>query len=480
MTASFLFHDYETFGADPARDGLAQFAAIRTNADLEPIGDPVSVFCQPVADRLPSPEASLVTGLTPQDTQVRGLPEPAFAAVVHEQMAQPATCTLGYNSIRFDDAFTRHLLWRSFHDPYAREWQHGNSRFDLIDLARLCYALRPAGIDWPLHDSGKPSFKLEHLARANNLDQARAHDALSDVQATVGLARLLRGLQPRLWAWALGLRDKHAVRQLLDWRAGAMVLHASEKFPAERGCTSLVLALAPSADSEHGVVVVDLMADPSPLIECAADELRDRLYTPRADLPDGMERPALKTVYGNRCPMLAPVGVLDGVDLARIGLDPERCRRHRDRLLATPGIREKLAAVMTRDGGRTPAADAELSLYSGGFASRAERTRLDRVRSTPPAQLAGLAASFEQPRHAELLWRYRGRHFPQTLTAGERGTWREFVARRLRGEHPLSALGLEEYHARIAALRESRPPGPDQAILDRLDDWGRELARQWL
>lgn len=480
MTPGFLFHDYETFGADPARDGIAQFAAIRTNAALEPVGEAIDITCRPVVDRLPHPEACLVTGITPQDLLAGGLPEPEFAARVHEAMARPGTCALGYNTIRFDDAFTRHLLWRTFHDPYAREWRDGNSRFDLIDLARLCHALRPAGIEWPLRDDGRPSFRLEHLARANRLDQARAHDALSDVEATLGLARLLRDRQPRLWAFALGLRDRQRVRDLLDWRNGTPVLHASEKYGAERGCTALVLPIAPSADSEHGVHVVDLMADPGPLIEAPLDELRDRLYTPRADLPEGIARPAVKTVYGNRCPMLAPVSVLAGVDLARIGLDPDRCERHRQRLLATPGISEKLAALMTRDGDGAPPADAELSLYRGGFPSRAERARLDAVRSTPPAGLAGLAAGFEQDRHRELLWRHRGRHFPQTLGAGERGRWREFMAARLRGSHPLSAHGLEDYHARIATLRGQVEPGPSQAVLDRLDAWGRQLAADWL
>ncbi|MBX3726417.1 MAG: exodeoxyribonuclease I [Xanthomonadales bacterium] len=480
MTASFLFHDYETFGADPARDGIAQFAAIRTDTNLEPVGETINLTCQPVRDRLPHPDACLVTGITPQDLLAGGLPEPKFAARVHETLARPGTCALGYNTIRFDDAFTRHLLWRNFHDPYAREWWDGNSRFDLIDLARLCHALRPEGIEWPLRDDGRPSFRLEHLARANRLDQARAHDALSDVEATIGLARLLRDRQPRLWQFALGLRDKQRVRELLDWRQGTPVLHASEKYGAERGCTALVLPIAPSADSEHGVHVVDLMADPAPLIEVGLDELRDRLYTPRADLPEGIDRPAVKTVYGNRCPMLAPVSVLAGVDLARIGLDPDRCERHRHQLLAAPGIREKLAALMTRAADAAPAADAELSLYRGGFPSRTERARLDAVRSTPPAGLAALAPGFEQERHRELLWRYRGRHFPQTLGAAERGQWRGFVAARLRGLHPLSSFGLDDFHARIAHLRSTREAGPDQAVLDRLDDWGRQLATDWL
>lgn len=483
--SSFLFHDYETFGADPVRDGVAQFAAIRTNAELEPIEPPASFYCQPVPDRLPQPQASLVTGITPQQAQAEGVPEAEFADRVHELMSQPGTCALGYNSIRFDDTVTRHLLWRNLHDPYAREWRNGNSRFDLIDLARLCHALRPHGIQWPRHDDGRVSFRLEHLAAANNLEQERAHDALSDVQATIGLARLIRRHQPRLWQWALGLRDKHRVRGLLDWAGGTSLLHSSEKFPAERGCTTVVLPVAPDPASEQGIIVVDLMADPAILLELDAGELRERLYVPRADLPEGIERPAIKCVYVNRCPMLAPLSVLAGTDLDRIGLDPERCERHRRQLLAAPGLREKLVAVMTREGARPEPEDVELSLYSGGFPSPAERARLDRARRASPAELAAQPPSFDQERHAELLFRRRARNWPQSLTAQETGRWREFVTARLQGTHPLSQTrdgpwGLVQYREEIARLRPLHPPGPVHALLDQLEAWGHGLEQDWL
>lgn len=485
MSARFLFHDYETSGADPARDAALQFAALYTNAELEIIEDPVNWFCRPAPDRLPRPQATLITGITPQQAHREGCCEAEFADRIHELMMRPGTCALGFNSIRFDDVFTRHLLWRNLHDPYAREWANGNSRFDLIDLARLCYALRPEGIEWPLREDGRPSFRLEHLAAANGLDQQRAHDALSDVHATLGLARLIRRRQPRLWEWALQLRDKRRARGLLDWVGGTPLLHTSEKFPAERGCTSLVLPVGPCLDSGQGVIVVDLMADPSVLIDNDVETLRDLLYTPRADLPDDLQRPAIKTVFVNRCPMLAPASVLKGVDLRRIGLDPERCEANRQRLLATPGLANKLARVMCREEEEAPVEDVELGLYRGGFPSPAERARLDRARRTPPQELAGADFGFEQPRHAELLFRRRARNWPETLNDSELARWRQFVADRLRGTHPLSQTrdgpySLGEYRQEIAALRLRHQDGTAQVLLDRLEAWGNELEAAWL
>lgn len=484
MSARFLFHDYETSGADPARDGPLQFAAVCTDADLEIIEEPVNWFCQPAIDRLPQPQATLITGITPQQAQREGVPEAEFADRIHELMSHPGTCALGYNSIRFDDAVTRHLLWRNLHDPYAREWANGNSRFDLIDLARMCFALRPEGIEWPVREDGKPGFRLEHLARANALDQERAHDALSDVYATLGLARLIRRLQPKLWDYALGLRDKRRVRGMLDWLSGNALLHTSEKFPAERGCTSLVLPVGPCADSDQGVVVVDLMADPGILIDNDVDELRDRLFTPRADLPEDIERPAIKAVYVNRCPMLAPASVLKNVDLARIGLDPERCEANRQRLLATPGLADKLARVMQRSDADGAVEDVELGLYRGGFPSPSERARLDRARRMPATELHGQDFGFEQPRHVELLFRRRARNWPQTLDDAEQQRWRQFVAERLHGTHPLSQgrdgpFGLAEYRQSIAACRV-QADGRALALLDQLEAWGNDLESQWL
>src|SRR5699024_4482297 len=142
--------------------------------------------------------------------------EPEFIARIVAELSRPGTCGVGYNSLRFDDEVTRHTLWRNFLDPYAREWRDGCSRWDIIDMVRLAYALRPAGIEWPLRADGAPSFRLEDLATANNLEQAQAHDALSDVHATIALARLVRRQQPKLYNYVFENRGKRAAAQLLD------------------------------------------------------------------------------------------------------------------------------------------------------------------------------------------------------------------------------------------------------------------------
>ncbi|HCG89461.1 MAG TPA: exodeoxyribonuclease I, partial [Alteromonas macleodii] len=189
---TFLWHDFETFGTSPQKDLPCQFAAVRTDMDLNVIGKPINIMSAIANDYLPHPEACLVTGITPQQTIRDGSNEADFAARIYQEMSTPNTCSVGFNSIRFDDEVSRYLFYRNFYDPYSREWRNGNSRWDIIDLARACYALRPDGINWPRREDGAPSFKLEALTAANNIGHENAHDALSDVYATIALAKLIK------------------------------------------------------------------------------------------------------------------------------------------------------------------------------------------------------------------------------------------------------------------------------------------------
>ena len=480
-TPTMLWYDYETTGTDPARDRPAQFAALRTDMDLRPIGDPVTLYCAPVPDVLPNPEACLITGIAPQDAARAGRVEAEFAGAVHELMAEPGTCSVGYNSIRFDDEVNRNLFYRNFFDPYQHTWKHGNARWDIMDLARACYALRPAGIEWPLRDDGTPSFKLEDLAAANRLEQQRAHDALSDVHATVALARLLRDRQPRLYDWHFALRDKKRATAMLASALPGMqpLLHVSGRYPPARGCLAMVAPIAEQPDRAGTFIVADLDVDPAGWADLEPGELVERMLTRREDLPEDIERPPLKAVHANKSPFVAPVETLRNADAARIALDPERCLRNLECLRASEGLAERVRAAFTSRADAWPSrGDPELLLYSG-FASDADRRRCDKVRSTPPAKLATTDFRFDDPRYAELLFRYRARNWPDTLSPDERTRWHAFVRGKLNRETETTTLTLERYFATIIRLRAENPPGPKQALLDRLQDWGETVQNEF-
>ena len=484
---SFYWHDYETSGVDPRRDRPVQFAGQRTTIGLEPIGEPLVIYCKPARDVLPRPISCLVTGITPQQADRDGVIEAEFAAQIHEEFSVPGTCSAGFNSIRFDDEFTRNLLYRNFYDPYAREWENHNSRWDVIDLARMCYALRPQGIEWPMRKveaqspvsevapkPPAPSFRLEDLTAANGLSHAHAHDALSDVRATIALARLLRTRQPRLFDYYFALRRKQRAFDLLDYTHRTPVLHVSSRYPAERGCLAMVVPLAQHPTQPNKIIVYDLSSDPTPLLSLDADDIADRVFTPRADLPEDVERIPLKAVSANRSPALAPLSVLAGVDTARIGLDRERCLAHLQRLHAVEELPEKLRRVFAVQHDNA-AVDVELALYRG-FPSDADRELLRDVRATPAGRL-GHEFPFRDPRYNELLFRYRARNWPDSLTAEEQERWHHFRRRRLHESGELTPATLDEYFAEIAQLRQVHAADPQRVpLLDALEQWGRQLA----
>ena len=473
-STSFLWHDYETFGANPMTDRPAQFAAQRTDANLDPVGEPVTWYCEPADDVLPHPMACLITGITPQEASRRGLPETEFAQHILDEMMRPGTCSAGFNSIRFDDVVTRNLFYRNLRDPYEREYRNGNSRWDLIDLARMCYALRPEGVEWPLHEPGKPSFRLEDLSAANGIAHAGAHDALADVGATIGLARRLRAAQPRLFDWALEMRDQARVAALLDPVEPQPVLHTSARIAAARGCTTLVLPLALVPDRPKSVITFDLAADPAPLIREPAEVIRELVFTAAADLPEDVERLPLKAIHSNHVPMLAPLGTLKGVATERIGLDPQLCLEHARQLLAAlDDIRAKVSEVFAQPGPAfEDSSDPDRMLYSGGFFSPGDRHLMKKILAVPPRELAGHLWSFQDQRLPLMVFRYRARNFPDTLTQQEREAWDRDRRARLVDTTDPAYFTLADFRQVIAELREARADEPSaMRILDRLEAW---------
>ncbi len=473
MSNTFYWHDYETFGTDPSRDRPVQFAGLRTDEALNVIGEPLVLFAAPASDALPHPEACLVTGITPQRALAEGVPECEFIRQVHAELSRPGTCGVGYNSLRFDDEVTRYTLYRNFYDPYAREYKNGNSRWDLIDVVRLTHALRPDGIEWPVDDRGKVSFRLEKLTEANGIGHEAAHDALSDVEATIGMARLIRERQPRLFDYALKLRDKQFVLSLLDMAAMKPVLHVSGMFGTDRHNIALVAPVARHPVNKNEIICIDLDADPEPLASLSPEELAEKLFAPAGSLPEGEARPGIKTLHINRSPVVATPKLLDEAAVERLSLDVPRCREHRARLQAIPGLAAKLQAVYGQR--HLPAIeDPDRMLYSGGFFSDADRRTMDRLREASPAELASQSFVFEDARVPEMLFRYRARNFPESLSPEERAQWEEHRFQYLTDPDAGASITLEAFQERIEALSEDA--GPDQRhILEQLLEYGDSL-----
>jgi exodeoxyribonuclease-1 len=463
--ATFYWYDLETFGLNSRSDRIAQFAGVRTDTELNVIGEPDEFFCQPVFDYLPDPQSILVTGITPEQCAQRGMKEAEFATAIQKQFSQPGTCISGYNNIRFDDEFMRFLFYRNLHDPYGWQWRNGNSRWDILDVVRATYALRPEGINWPRHEDGTPSFRLEDLTVANGLMHEAAHDAVSDVLATIALARLIKEKQPRLFAYFLKLRDKRQAQSLLDYQQLKPVVHVSGKIPAERGCLAVMLPLAPHPKNKNAVIAYDLSHDPQDLLTLDAEAIQERVFTRQDELAEGDARVPLKAIHSNKSPVLAPLGVLKGVDLQRLKLDWQTIKDNLEKIQQAPSLQAKLQQVFAPQ--EYPAPDVDEALYSG-FISDTDRYRLDRLRENAPDSLRQ-PPPFEDSKLSELVWRYRARNWPDSLNGEETERWIKDSSERLQARH---GPGLQEWQNKLAALQtESATDAKKQAVLQELARW---------
>ena len=521
---TFLWHDYETFGINPRVDRPSQFAAIRTDADLNVIGEPIMLYCQPAPDYLPDPVSCLITGITPQVCLERGIPEHEFAAQIEAALSQPGTIGVGYNTIRFDDEFTRFMLWRNLRDPYAREWQNNCGRWDLMDVVRTAYALRPDGINWPLKDISpeelasiankeaknttnniaskeintpargqneplnseiipiprqKPSFKLEDLTKANGLAHAAAHDALSDVQATIDLARLIKKTNSKLFDFCLSLHKKDRVAAELGLpttlQNARPFLHISGMFPSTKGCIAIMFPLAMHPTNKNEMIAWDLAYDPSELALLKPDEVRLRMFTKSSELPAGMNRLPIKTIHLNKSPIvISSIKTLTDEMAQKWGIDKSVQESNAELARALPDMSALWPVIFQRpvaDNATAPDVDADLY---GGFIGNNDRRRLTQLIALTPDKLAEARTGFEDERLEELVFRYKARNFPDILNDDEQERWYEHCTARLQ-EGEGGARSLEAFYAQLNELSKTAD-AKGNGVLATLAEYGDSLA----
>jgi exodeoxyribonuclease I len=478
MADSFFFYDLETSGLGASAARIMQFAGQRTDADLNPIGEPVNVLLKLAPDVLPEPDAILITGITPQSTVADGLTEAEFLKFFYEEVVQPNTTFLGFNTVRFDDEFMRFLHYRNFYDPYEWHWANGCSRWDVLDLVRMTRALRPDGIEWPVDAEGKPTNRLELLTKANGLDHEHAHDALNDVLATIAVAKLIREKQPELFNYLYTHRSKKAVAEVVG--SGQPFVYTSGRYGSPFLHTTAVTVLAPHTQAD-AAVVYDLRYDPTPFLTMTPEQLADAWRYKKDREPNDPRLP-VKTLKYNRCPAIAPLGVMkDAAAQKNIGLTLETVTRNLEILkqyhieFATKVMQTISALDAERkqayEQADEPSVDARL--YDEFFAS-ADKQAMSLVRAASPDELTNLSSNMPSKRLQQLLPLYKARNFPAALTDDERQVWDTHIAENLLGGGEQSRAAryfgrLQELSARQSLTTEQR------YLLEELQLYGESI-----
>ncbi len=447
MEQNFFFYDLETSGLSPRTDRIMQFAGQRTNMDLEPIDEPVNLLIKLANDTLPSPGAIMVTGITPQSTQLDGLTEAEFCKYVIEEIFTPGTITCGYNSVRFDDEHMRHCFWRNFRDPYEWQWKDGRSRWDMLDVIRMTRALRPDGINWPVTPEGKATNRLELITKENGISHENAHDALADVNALIDVTRLIRDKQPQLYDWLFKMRDKKAIQKLINLENPVPFVYSCGQYSSAYEKTSVAYPIAPAKNGN--VLVFDLRRNVDELLA----EEEPKFY------------PTVKELKYNHCPAVAPLGVLSQADgWNRIGLDQKTVEKNLKALLTHPDFIERMRSENEARAEFPPAPDSESALYDG-FLDTTDKTKCLAVARATANDLADFHPDFNDPRLPDLLLHYKARNFENSLSESEHAAWEKYRVERIKSR-------ANDY---IREIQELAKKGADSYLLEELQLWYQSL-----
>ncbi len=468
MARTYFFYDLETSGLNARESRIMQFAGIRTDTDFNPVGEPYNILVALNDDTLPSPEALMVTGISPQQTVDEGYTEAQFSKLLCSEVFTDDTIAIGFNNIRFDDEFIRHLFWRNFYDPYEWCWKNGCGRWDLLDVVRMTRALRPEGIVWPVDSEGRATNRLELLTKENGIDHLKAHDALSDVEALIAVTKLIKEKQPQLYDHLLKIRDKREVQKLVSLDDKKPFVYTSGRYDAEYHKTTIAFPL--TAGRNGNVVVYDLRYDPTEFIGLSLDDLKKRLFASWEERQaDGFNKVPVKELQFNRAPAVAPLGVLERADgWSRLSLDKEVIEKHRNMLLSAPHFAENIRSAIESRPEFAKNKDPEAQLYDG-FVSARDKIRVESVRSASERELADFAPTFDDERLAPLLLHYKARNFPRTLTSAESVEWEKW-----RTEH-ISAQ-LPGFMKSLQKLSSSQSDETSQFVLQEMQLWLESIA----
>lgn len=418
MEKTYLWYDYETFGADPKRDRVSQFAGVRTDTNFKVI-DEMVYYCKLAEDYLPNPEASIITGITPKESNEKGITENKLAEILFKEFTKEGTVTIGYNSIKFDDEVTRNLFYRTFRDPYEREWKNNCSRWDFMRAILGVYVMKPELLNWPLKDDGRPSFRLEELSIANGIIHENAHDAKSDVYATIGLAELISKKSPNVFDYFFNLKDKEFVKSELS--KDELFLHIDFGYGYDRGYASIIYKIGDfiNQGDKNAFLFIDILSDVEDLEKMDFDEIREYLYYPNEKLEEiGKTRPGLKQIRINQSPLIIPYNNLRE--------KPKFLEEISDNLQYKMEKIKKLSAkrkdeflkVFTREKDDEKI-DADLDIY-GSFASQWDKKEMAAIHKENYQYIP----KFKEKKYKELYFRFIGRNMPEIFTENEMSEWK--------------------------------------------------------
>ena len=466
---TFFFYDDETSGVHHNFDQVYQFAGVRTDENLNIIPKTeVNLLCRPRPDVIPHPKAFLTHRIDIRQLEANGMSEFELAGAVQSLLLQEGTTISGYNTMAFDDMMTRNMMYRNMRSPYDHEWKGENNRFDIMKLVTMMYALRPETLNWKINADGVESFKLSDLSEANGIVHENAHDALSDVYATISVARLIKERNPRAFDYLLNMAKKENAMALLSKREP--LLHVSGFYGKGVKCTSLVLPLIMDAENKNKILCVDLRHDPTDVLSMSSNEIRKYLFTSREELHEGAPKVPLLGIESNKLPIIIdPTKMLNHKAASRCDLDVDQCHRNAEIIRNN---RDFVLRVQQAFIGKMPVHhNPYAQIYTGGFLSSGDNSvRTSLTLKTPETGLKDFkienADIFEFAcktndtlRQFDLMLRAKWNSFSDKIlssssfSALELKTWSDYIQDRLYNEDGNSGLTIDGYRRALEMVK---------------------------
>jgi exodeoxyribonuclease I len=400
---SFVFYDTETTGIDTSFDQILQFAAIKTDENLNII-ERFEIRSRLLPFVVPAPGALRVTKMT-----IDRLHDPATAS--HYDMVRAIRSKLGewspaiflgYNSLRFDEELMRRALYQTLHNPYLTN-RDGNCRGDVMPLVQACTEFEPDCLSVPYGDKGKPVFKLDQLAPANGFAHDNAHDALSDVEATIHMCRLVRDGADDLWNRFLRFTQKAAAVEFLE--EGEPFLLTEFYFNKPKHMP--VLRIGQDSEQANVSVCFDLTHD--------LNSFRNLTDTQLQSLVVSSPKP-LRKIKANAAPTMTP---LEDVPEHLLGdLTPDEIEARANELQSDEALKARLlAAYEATKTVYEPNEHVEKQIYEG-FAVNADEHLMTQFHAMPWENRHTLTGQFQNPKFGFLAKRLIFAHDPNCLPHG--------------------------------------------------------------
>lgn len=420
---TYLFYDIETTGLNKCFDQVLQFAAIRTDHQLNELSRyEIQIKLNP--DVIVSP-AALITHRIGIAEFSKGLSEYEAIQKIHALFNTPNTITVGYNSLGFDDEFLRFSFYRNLLSPYTHQYANNCGRIDIYPITLLYYLFKPNHLKWP-NNNGSVNLKLENLNAMNQFFQGQAHNAMVDVEVTLALARKLFEDQT-MWHYVIDyFQKKNDESRIANQTIGFLV---NGKIGAESRYIAPVLYLGQHLHYKNQLLYLRL-DDPN-LIKTKQDKLKEstrifkkRLGEPPIFLPDkdrywqliSDERKKMveqnKQWLGNNSELLKSI---------------TQYYQH-----------EKYPEV--------PERDADAALYAIGFPTPAEEKCFQQFHAAKTVEKEALAMRISHSVRREQAIRILGRHFPEYLSNDNKNDFDAYLQSQpvdYRGEKKLTRMQAE-------------------------------------